>query len=302
MKNKHAVILIFSLTIVSVTVLFAQGGFDADRAYDDLVAQCDLGTREPNSEGARAAIQLYQNILNPLADEFHLQRFQVADPYGEGKLNLTNIIARFQPEKKDRIILCAHWDTRPRAERDPDEPDKPIIGANDGASGVAVLLELARNLAQEFPVPGVDIILLDGEDYGAPGDLQNYLLGSRYYVDHPLPPMARRIVLLDMIGDAELSVKIDPVSYKSAPGLVDEIWTVASELGYDQFKFSFGTPMYDDHVPFIDRGFQAIDIIDFEYPGPGNRYWHTHADTPDKCSPVSLEAVGNTLMSWLYQQ
>lgn len=290
------------LTLTIATPLSAQTGFDADRAFDDLVAQCDLGTREPNSPGAKVAIEFYQNILEPLADEVYLQNFKYDDPYADRKLDLTNIIARFQPEKSDRIILCAHWDTRPRAEYDKYFPNKAIIGANDGASGVAVLLEIARQLKDAPVNPGIDIILFDGEDYGAPGDLQYYLIGSRYYVANPYLPWPRLVILLDMIGDAELSIKIDPVSYQSAPRVMEEIWSIAAEIGYDQFQLVPGASMYDDHVPFIEKGIPAIDIIDFEYPGPDHQYWHTHDDTADKCSPESLEAVGHTVLSWLYRQ
>ena len=177
-----------------------------------------------------------------------------------------------------------------------------MIGANDGASGVAILLEIARQLQASPANPGIDIVLFDGEDYGEPRDLQHYLLGSRYYVDHPFLPMAQQVILLDMVGDANLTLKIDPVSYRSAPRVMEEIWSLAAELGYDQFQLVQGSAMYDDHVPFIEKNIPAIDIIDFEYPGPENRYWHTHDDTPDKCSPESLEAVGNTVLSWLYRQ
>jgi len=285
-----------------VTPVIAQTGFDAERAFEDLQTQCDLGPRNPNSDAALSAIEYYSSILKPLADSFHLQRFQMDDPYSTEKLNLTNIVARFQPEKPQRIILCAHWDTRPRAEYDPTAPETPMVGANDGASGVAILLEIARQLKTSPVNPGIDIILFDGEDYGEPRDLQYYLLGSRYYVDHPFLPMAQRVILLDMVGDAELTIKVDPVSYRSAPRMIEEIWAMATDIGYDQFQLVAGASMYDDHVPFIEKGIQAIDIIDFEYPGPSNAYWHTHEDTPDKCSAESLEAVGNTVLSWLYQQ
>ncbi|MBT4713248.1 MAG: M28 family peptidase [Candidatus Marinimicrobia bacterium] len=300
--NFHTIYFSILLFMSSWVPLAAQSGFDAERAFDDLQAQCDLGPRNPNSEGAQAAIQLYTSILKPLADTLHLQDFQLADPYSSEMLNLTNIVARFQPQITQRIILCAHWDTRPRAEYDLSEPEKPMIGANDGASGVAILLEIARQLQANPVNPGIDIILFDGEDYGEPRDLQHYLLGSRYYVDHPYLPMAQRVILLDMVGDAELTIKVDPVSYRSAPRLVEEIWALANDIGYDQFQLVAGASMYDDHVPFIEKGIQAIDIIDFEYPGPNNAYWHTHDDSPDKCSAESLEAVGNTLLSWLYQQ
>lgn len=303
MQLNFRLIYLSSLLILSLGApLAAQTGFDADRAFEDLQAQCDLGPRNPNSEGAQAAIQFYSSILKPLADTLHLQNFQLDDPYSSEKLNLTNIVARFQPHKTQRIILCAHWDTRPRAEYDPIAPERPLIGANDGASGVAILLEIARQLQVNPVNPGIDIILFDGEDYGKPRDLQHYLLGSRYYVDHPYLPMAQRVILLDMVGDAELTIKVDPVSYRAAPRLVEEIWALANEIGYDQFQFVAGASMYDDHVPFIEKGIPAIDIIDFEYPGPGNAYWHTHEDTPDKCSAESLEAVGVTVLTWLYQQ
>jgi len=303
MRHRFNYFMISILFVVGTfNPLWAQSGFDADRAYDDLMAQCDLGTREPNSPGAQKAILFYQEILEPLADEFYLQPFEMDDPYADRQLKMTNIIARFQPQKTERIILCAHWDTRPRAEYDQYFPERAIIGANDGASGVAVLLEIARNLNQSPTNPGIDIILFDGEDYGKPGDLQHYLLGSRYYVEHPYTPEAQQVILLDMVGDADLSIKIDPVSYRSSPRVIEEIWSLAKEIGYDQFKMEMGASMYDDHVPFIEKGIPAIDIIDFEYPGPDHQYWHTHDDTADKCSPESLEAVGNTVLTWLYQK
>jgi len=298
--SKRLLLLLCSCCLVFP--LSAQTDFDGARAYEDLLDQCDLGTREPGSAGAQAALELFQETLEPLADEFHFQHFQLADPYSDGTLNLTNVIARFQPEKTDRIILCAHWDSRPRGEYDKQFPNRPILGANDGASGVAVLLEIARQLELSPTQPGIDIILFDGEDYGKPGDLEHYLLGSTYYVQHAYRPRARQVILLDMVGDAQLQLKIDPVSYRSAPHVMEELWKLAASIGYTQFKLTQGSAMYDDHVPFIDAGIPAIDIIDFEYPGPDNRYWHTQEDTPDKCSAESMEAVGNTLLSWLYQQ
>jgi len=166
-RNLFGQVLIF-LALVFLSGFFrpvtAQTDFDGDRAYEDLLAQCDLGTREPGSAGAQQAILLFRDILKPLADEFHLQHFQLNDPYSSGTLDLTNIVARFQPSKNDRILLCAHWDSRPRGEYDLYFPQRPIPGANDGASGVAVLLEIARQLARNPTNPGIDIVLFDGED------------------------------------------------------------------------------------------------------------------------------------------
>lgn len=290
------------LLLLAVLPASAQTGFDADRAFSYLEAQVGLGTREPNSEGAALALQFYQNVLEPLADEIILQAFELRDPYLARKLKLTNVIARFQPEKTRRVILCAHWDTRPRAELDPINPGRPILGANDGASGVAVLLEFAHQLSEAPADIGVDLVLFDGEDYGKSGDLQHYLLGSRHYVANMLEPKPESVILLDMVADAELEITIDPVSMDAAPHLIRSIWQIAEELGYHQFTERYGSPMYDDHVPFIQAGFPAIDIIDFEYPNSKMNYWHTHEDTPDKCLPESLEAVGNTVLTWIYRQ
>jgi hypothetical protein len=282
--------------------LQGQTGFDAGRAFGFLEEQVALGTREPNSPGAARAVSYYQAMLKPLADEVILQRFELRDPYAPRLLKLTNVIARFQPELETRVILCAHWDTRPRADYDPLRPDDPILGANDGASGVAVLLEFAHQLAAEPANIGIDIILFDGEDYGKEGDLQYYLLGSRHYVDNPIGPLPREVILLDMIGDAELELPIELNSWQSAAYLVDAIWTIGEELGYQQFVRRFGQAIYDDHIPFIQAGIPAIDIIDFQYPNATTNYWHTHQDTPDKCSPESLDAVGNTVLTWIYRQ
>lgn len=282
--------------------LAAQTGFDGDQAMDFLVAQCDLGPRVPNSKAARQAIEFFQKELQTTCDTVVLQRFDVPDPYSDQTLHLTNVIGRFAPAKTPRVILGAHWDSRPRADFDPFDPDSPILGANDGASGVAILLEMARHLSQTPPNIGVDLILFDGEDWGEEGDLNGYLLGSRHYANNPQPPRARWVIILDMVGDAELEIPVESYSHRHAPDLVRQIWDIARELGYFQFKPYLGPPVYDDHIPFIERYYEAIDIIDFEYPNADENFWHTHEDTPDKCSAESLEAVGNTVLTWIYRQ
>lgn len=282
--------------------LSGQTGFSGDRAMDYLLAQCDFGPRVPNSEAARQAITWFQEILEPVCDTVVLQTFQVPDPYSSETLRLTNVVGRFAPEKTPRVILGAHWDSRPRADFDPFNPDAPIPGANDGASGVAILLEMARHLKQTPAKIGVDLVLFDGEDWGKEGDLNAYLLGSRHYAENPLLPRARWVIILDMVGDAELDLPVEPYSHRHAPDLVRQVWDIARELGYFQFKPHLGTPVYDDHIPFIERYYEAIDIIDFEYPNADENFWHTHEDTPDKCSAESLEAVGNTVLTWVYRQ
>ncbi len=283
-------------------ILLAQTGFDGDRAFTFLEKQVAFGPRTPNSTGARETQAWILQTLSPLADEVRLQSFEQANPYAADTLYLSNIIARFQPDLTRRVLLCAHWDTRPRADQDPDDPEMPIPGANDGASGVAVLLEIAHQLKEQPVRIGVDLVFFDGEDFGREGHLQDYLMGSRYHAQHPLTPPAQEVILLDMVGDAELEILIDPVSYNAAPHLVDAIWDIAAELGYSEFQRRAGSPMYDDHVPFINAGYPAIDIIDFNYPNRDQNYWHTLADTPDKCSSESLEIVGDTILTWVYRQ
>lgn len=294
--NKILILMVMTASLV------AQTGFNGDRAFQYLEEQVAIGIRAPNTPGAQKAIDYYKTFLEPLADEVTLQNFQHPDPYADRTLNLTNIIARFDPENRNRVMLCAHWDTRPRADRDPLRPEDPILGANDGASGVAVLMEIANQLREQPARIGVDLVLFDGEDYGKEGHLEGYLIGSRYLAANLYTPPPQQVILLDMIGDSELEITIDPVSYRAAPHLVDAIWEVADELGYTEFVREMGPGMYDDHVSFIDIGIPAIDIIDFSYPNDYTNYWHTHEDTPDKCSPYSLEVVGNTILTWVYRQ
>jgi Zn-dependent M28 family amino/carboxypeptidase len=238
------------------------------------------------------------------ADSVHTQDF-VHTGYSRQRLSLTNIIGTFNPSAPERILLCAHWDTRPRAEHDEDKSkrDTPIIGANDAASGVAVLLEIARHLKEHPPPVGVDIVFFDGEDYGREGDTRNYLLGSRYFAANRAPDYVPRFgILLDMVGDTYLEIPREENSMKLAPDVVDLVWNKAKELGFPQFLDLAGDPVIDDHLPLNEAGIKTIDIIDFDYPDPTNRFWHTHKDIPENCSPGSLAAVGTVLLHVVYTQ
>lgn len=230
-----------------------------------------------------------------------MQPFQ-AQGYNE-VLALTNVVARFNPEAKNRILLCAHWDTRPRAEQDANKArrNEPILGANDGASGVAVLLELASLLKNNPPPIGVDIVLFDGEDYGKEGDLQKYFLGSRHFVKTKPPDYLPTFgILLDMVGDTYLDLPKEQHSVRFAPDIVDLVWRKAWELGYTQFLDEVRHEINDDHLILNQGGIKTINIIDFDYPDPTHRYWHSHEDTSDKCSPESLEAVGTVVTHIVY--
>lgn len=195
-------------------------------------------------------------------------------------------------------MLLAHWDTRPRAENDPNPKLRlnPILGANDGASGVAVLLEIANQLKNNKLDFGVDILLVDGEDYGKPSDLANYSIGAKHFVKTKSPTYQPKFaILLDMVGDADLQIPIEINSLKFAPKLIQKIWNIAEELNVHQFVKSPGNEIYDDHISLNESGIPTIDIIDFDYPN-----WHTSHDAPKSCSKNSLDAVGKVLLNFIY--
>jgi glutaminyl-peptide cyclotransferase len=278
--------------------------FDGTSAFGYLTAQTSFGPRNPNSPGHDLCLNYLETTVKGFADRVTRQEFTRKGYRGE-VLPLTNIIASFAPEASTRILLCAHWDTRPRAEHDPDKSkwNTPILGANDGASGVAVLLEIAKQLKAAPPAIGVDIVLFDGEDYGIEGDRDMYLLGSRHFAAH-LPPnyVPRFGILLDMIGDAQLEIPKEKNSVRFAPDVIRLIWDAARELGIEQFIDEPGEEVMDDHWPLNDAGIKTVDLIDFNYPDQTNRYWHTTLDTPEHCSPESLKAVGLVLSNVIYSQ
>jgi Zn-dependent M28 family amino/carboxypeptidase len=208
---------------------------------------------------------------------------------------IKNVVARREGEEdKPWILLGAHYDTRIFADQDPDleKRNQPVPGANDGASGVAVLLELARVLPETYPGT-IWLVFFDAEDNGG---IQgwDWILGSRAFVDQ-LGGQPDAVVIVDMIGDADLNIKMEP---SSDARLTAEIWSQAAELGYKEYFLPVPGPrVLDDHTPFLRAGIPAVDIIDFDY-----LYWHTTADTLDKVSAESLQVVGETLVAWLESQ
>jgi len=276
--------------------------FDSQRAFEYLKAQTNFGPRDPGSAGHQKCVLYLQTELQQYADALNLQPFTEQGYDGE-TLKLTNVIASFNLQATTRIFLMAHWDTRPRAEQDsdPKKHKQPILGANDGASGVAVLLELARNLKAHPPAVGIDILLDDGEDYGKEGDNKHYLLGAKYFVQHLPQGFSPAFgILLDMVGDKELEIRKEQYSLKYAPEIVNLVWSTATELGIEQFSNLTQNWVTDDHLPLNEAGIKTIDLIDFDYPDESNRFWHTTQDTPDKCSPESLGAVGSVLLHVIY--
>lgn len=276
--------------------------FDGENAFRYLKAQVDFGPRVPNTLEHKACRDFLFNELSKYADEVKLQNFS-DNAYGK-ILYLSNIIASFNKSAQQRILLCAHWDTHPWANQDinPNNRNLPIPGANDGASGVAVLLEIARILKSHPPEKGVDIVLFDGEDYAKPSDIAGYLRGSKYFArNKPSDYNPMFGILLDMIGDAQLEILKEGYSIRYASDIVQLVWNIASELNYIEFSNQEGIEIIDDHLPLNEVGIKTINLIDFNYPDETNRYWHTLEDTPDKCSPNSLKVVGTVLLHLIYR-
>ena len=269
--------------------------FDAERAFSHLERQVAFGPRVPGTEGHRRQLEWMQSFLAERSDTVLLQPFSHVAESGD-TLRLTNVFARFRPDARDRILLIAHWDTRPRADQSPRRADRdlPVPGANDGASGTAVLLEIAEVLRQHRPPMGVDLLFVDGEDFG-PGERDMYL-GAKHFARN-LPPGYQPLygVLLDMVGDRDLRFPVEGYSARYAPEVVRRVWDLAREMGYGHvFVNETGPYISDDHIPLNEAGIRTIDIIDFDY-GPGHRYWHTPEDVPANTSAESLGIVGRVM-------
>jgi Zn-dependent M28 family amino/carboxypeptidase len=302
--KKHIHLIIF---------LFASAGgcqtkipnFNGDAAFAHLVAQCDFGPRNPGSVGHQKALEYYLKILSPLADSVKTQPFIETMPRTKEKVEMHNVIAQFNPDAKKQIMLSAHWDTRPWGDRNLSvmRKNQPILGANDGASGVAVLLSLAKILHDNPQDIGVNLVLFDAEDYGTSGDSWSYCKGSQYFSKHLPIPLPEYAINLDMIGDANLEIYIERISYKQNPSLVLDLWGLAGELKLNGFKKMAYHAIFDDHVPLYElAGIPAVDIIDFDYPDEKTNYHHTYNDIVENCSPESLWQVGTLMVHHIYNQ
>ncbi len=295
MKNILLSLFLFALFLCDC-VSSSIPRFDGQRAFSYLVEQCQFGPRNPGSVGHQKAKKYFLDKLSQHTNFVKIQDLVHSNQKQKVELKLTNIIASFYPDKTERVLLCAHWDTRPFADKDPDTAlqAEPILGANDGASGVAVLLEVARVISQKETLWGVDIVLFDGEDGGAEGDVDGFCLGSKYFAKNMGDYRPRFGILLDMIGDKDLTIYREGYSSRYAKMFLDSVWSRAESLDLFCFKDSVKYFVYDDHVPLLVAGIQVIDLIDFDYP-----FWHTTSDTPDKCSPESFQKIGDLLLEIL---
>jgi Zn-dependent M28 family amino/carboxypeptidase len=273
--------------------------FDGAAALGYIQTQLAFGPRIPGTPGHDRMAAWLDSLLRARADTILEQRWTHRTTSG-ASLPLVNLIARFKPAASTRLLFLAHWDTRPKADgvhsRD---STLPVPGANDGASGVAVLLAMADALKQAPPDIGVDLLFVDGEDYGDFNADTDVLLGSRYYAEHPAPGAAPRFaILFDMIGDRDLRILQEGLSLTAAPDVVELVWNLAQRLGYGNvFVPEEGITLTDDHVPLQQKGIRAIDLIDFTYGGPDNQWHHTPDDTFDKVSSASLQVVGDVAMA-----
>lgn len=289
--------------------------FNADSAFRYVKAQTDLGPRVPNSEAHKKGAQYLERKLRQFADTVLVQEAKVR-AYNNDILNIYNIIGSFHPEKKKRVLLCAHWDSRPYADHDPNEENhwEPISGANDGASGVGVLIEIARLMKDMPPDIGIDIIFFDAEDYGPPQSKQSskqdtWGLGSQYWARNPhrFGYKANYGILLDMVGAEDARFTKERFSMYYAEHVVEKVWTMASKLGYSNYFIDEEGGMINDDHYYINQiiGIPTIDIIHLD-PNSSNgsffEHWHTKEDTIDKIDPETLRVVGDVVLNVIYRE
>ena len=289
--------------------------FNADSAYMFVKRQVDFGPRIPNSVAHIECGDYLVTKLKEFGAEV-IEQKTTLKTYDGTELNARNIIGVYNPENKKRILLFAHWDTRPFADQEPDKTKQtqPILGANDGASGVGVLLEIARQLNSKPIDVGIDIIFFDAEDWGQPSYEQNqvpgdwYCLGSQFWAKNPHTPKyrAKYGILLDMVGAPNATFYKEGYSVKYASNITEKVWTCASRLGYGSFFINrSGGYIIDDHLAVNKlRRAPSINIIhtsDDTPHGFGN-FWHTHKDNMDVIEKTTLKAVGQTVMEVIYTE
>lgn len=275
--------------------------FDGAGAFRYIEAQVGFGPRIPGTEAHARMAQWLDSLLRERADTVVVQSWNHVTAEGD-TLPLKNFLARFRPAAQQRILLLAHWDSRPTADG-PTSPDStaPVPGANDGGSGVALLLGVADVLQRSPPEIGVDLLFVDGEDYGdfsasPPSDV---LIGSRHYAaNQPPGPQPLYAVLFDLVADEDLQIYQEGNSLIGAPEVVELVWDTARELGYGgSFIASPRHTLIDDHLELQKAGIRAIDVVDFDYPA-----WHTAEDTLDKVSAESLQTVGDVAVALIRRE
>lgn len=282
--------------------------FNADSAYDFIQDQVGFGPRVPNTKEHEACANYLVNKMNQYADSAFIQ-YGNATTWDNKTLFMKNIIAVFSPKKRNRILLSAHWDTRPWADEDTARQDEPIVGANDGGSGVGVLLEIARNLSIQQPELGIDIILFDAEDWGKPNESNSYCLGSQYWANNPhdknYRDKARFGINLDMVGGKDAIFAKEGESMLKSRWVMDKVWKIGQGLGHNEFIDFTRQGIVDDHF-YVNTilNFPYIDIINYGVAEGGGfgHFWHTHKDDMDVIDRKPLKAVGETVMHTIFKE
>lgn len=296
------------------TVVSTVPEFNADSAYQFIAAQVDFGPRVPNTKEHRACGDYLIEQLKRFGAGLTVQEMNLS-AYNGDQLHARNIIGSYNKESQKRILLFAHWDTRPYADEDADvsQHNIPIDGADDGASGVGVLLEVARQVQAKNPDVGIDIIFFDAEDYGPPAFLESepsgdwWALGSQYWAKNPHIPnyKADYGILLDMVGTRNATFFKEGYSMQYAAPVVEQVWSTARNLGYGKYFIPETVgKITDDHIYVITgRGISCIDIINYDPESPHRfgSYWHTHNDTMDNIDLGTLKAVGQTVLEVIYK-
>lgn len=274
--------------------------FDGTQAYEYLQDICALGSRVSGSPGMIRQQEILREHFEKQGAKVEMQPFRVRHPVEGTAVEMANMIIQWHPDKKDRLLVAAHYDTRPRPDQDPVDPRGPFLGANDGASGVALLMQLGEYVKSLDGKLGVDFVLFDGEEFIF-SDRDEYFLGSTHfaedYVAHPPGHRYKAGVLLDMIGDKDLEIyqEGNSVDWPASRSVVNSVWAMAKKLGVREFVPRVGVTINDDHIPLNRKAkIPTCDVIDFDYP-----YWHTRGDTADKCSALSLAKVGWVISEWL---
>jgi hypothetical protein len=299
----------FHASEAQAAMLATLAPIDGQRAYEYLKKICEIGPRIAGSEANARQRQMVADHFTKLGGKVREQPFRHPHPLTGRDVNMANLIGSWHPDRLQRVVICAHYDTRPRAdeEADPDRLNRPFLGANDGASGVALLMEIAHHLDKLETPWGVDLVLFDGEElvYGNNPRRGDYFLGStvfaRAYAAQQRGRGRPRMqyvagILLDMVGGKDMQIKREPNSLESAPDLVRDVWAVARQLDARSFTNAIGREVLDDHLPLNQAGIPTIDLIDFDYP-----YWHKIDDVPANCSAESLAEVGRVITAWLAQ-
>jgi len=272
--------------------------FNAERAMNDLVKQVEFGPRLPESPGIRSTRHLITETLSTAGWQVETQDFRAYSPMLAAEVPGQNIFAIYPKQTTPTLIISAHYDTRPFADRDPDPArrEDPVPGANDAGSGVAVLLELGRILPQAGTTRSVGFVFFDLEDHGTPADENGFCLGSRYFASN-LPAQIQQFqqgINLDMVATPNIKLAMEGNSVGKAPQLTYDLWKVGTTFHPDAWTMDRGPAIYDDHMPFLDTGKKYVDVIDLQYPP-----WHTTQDLPENCSTQSLEKVGDTILRFI---